>query len=437
MAIGAKASTRTLGWAGIVVAVGLAGCRGAATAPAGTAVPVAGEAAGAATGPAPAAPRTWTGAGPTLVYARGSHQRGGEIVAAPASGSAPRVLARLADFSAVLDAADVHRTSATVLFGPDSVGLAVWRPGEAGRSSGAAQAVSGTAAAWHPRISPDGRTAAYTRFVPEGSGRRIELHLVDLETGGERMVAGDLRPAETGANPRVIGWSRDGRQVYVDLACDCGLPPHDLYVVDVVGAAVVRRHGFDGPRGDTTLAPDGRRLAYTTVAWAADEVGGPCPGRSNRLEVRDLDGSAAAKVLAEGGGRLLSDALWAPDGSRVAYRSADGAGGDGLSVAAANVVDGTTTVLLATGAAADLGDLRPVAWLPGDVLAYTSEDRAGGTALWLQELDGNVWREVDRAPEIAVLGWFERQTTVRRPSRRPPGAGMPASRRPARLDERP
>jgi hypothetical protein len=177
-------------------------------------------------------------------------------------------------------------------------------------SSGAPTRVTaGFAPAW----SPDGAHLAILRRLP---GRRLEVRLVDPESGGDGRVL--LQSTELGYG-HDVAWRPDGKELA--LATD-----HGVFAVTVPGGLVRRLSVRGAVPGKWSLSavsvdwsPDGR-----FVLFAATPVDGVGPAAT--LWIVQADGSRGPEF--EGTAEAIEDGKivnmsgeWSPDGSHIAFAS--------------------------------------------------------------------------------------------------------------------
>jgi dipeptidyl aminopeptidase/acylaminoacyl peptidase len=131
--------------------------------------------------------------------------------------------------------------------------------------------------AWYdaPAVSPDGRSVAAVRttFGSPDQATRVGLVLVDVATGEQRTLAGDLDRWPEGPT-----WAADGSAVFF-TADDAG--HHPAFRVDVADGRVTRLTS-EGALGDLCPSPDG-----STVYALRATVG--APPRIVRLDARMAD----------------------------------------------------------------------------------------------------------------------------------------------------
>jgi dipeptidyl aminopeptidase/acylaminoacyl peptidase len=174
-------------------------------------------------------------------------------------------------------------------------------------ATGEARALThGDAAYEGPRISPDGRSVAALRatFASPADPQRVELVLVDIASGDQRMLARDVDRW-----PAHVTWGPDASALYFTADDDGG---HAVYRVDLPEGRTTRLTA-SGSFSDVCPAPDGTTLfaLHSTVAT---------PPRVVRLDARTPDQEASE--LANG---VAEDGIEAPGRvERVGATAADG-----------------------------------------------------------------------------------------------------------------
>jgi Tol biopolymer transport system component/DNA-binding winged helix-turn-helix (wHTH) protein len=156
-----------------------------------------------------------------------------------------------------------------------------------------------------PAWSPDGATIAYH------SQQRGGIWAVPAFGGIARRVS------EFGSRPR---WSPDGSSIafqsdgLTDISSVAfgAMPPSTIWVVPAGGGApreITSRGVPSGGHGSPAWSPDGKRLAFATYA-----------GGEDALWTIPVDGGEAKRLT--GGGALLFDPVWSPDGASIYYVAA-------------------------------------------------------------------------------------------------------------------
>jgi serine/threonine-protein kinase len=153
-----------------------------------------------------------------------------------------------------------------------------------------------------PRVSPDGRQAAYTTSYPDGDD--ITVH----------ELAGSAAPRRLtfGGQSRFPAWSSDGTRIAFQSTRD---GTASLYWLVADGSAADPDRLTTAAEGEThvpdSFSPDGQWLTFT----AATE---------NDVSVRLMDlRSGEAEALLERSGAAVSQSVFSPNGRWLAYQSTE------------------------------------------------------------------------------------------------------------------
>lgn len=235
-------------------------------------------------------------------------------------------------------------------------------------------------------------------FQDVGAGGRTDLFVIAADGGGRRALTATAARSE--AQPH---WSPDRRAVAYAATGGSGAGGQwRIEVVDAQTGAVRPLTG--GPfHFEPRWRPDGSWIAFTAVTYAAGAQGQTIA--ASAIGVVRPDGSGARLILqATGGGSVIGNPSWSPDGRTLAFvrRAIGPDGGDGELWA----LDLTTSSLRRLFAHPGWDDIQP-AWSPdGRRIAFASHVAAPTRrpyAIWLLDLDTGVAGTVAHHPEWSLV----------------------------------
>jgi Tol biopolymer transport system component len=164
--------------------------------------------------------------------------------------------------------------------------------------------------------SPDGERIAYVRANGDGTGGNWRIQILDLRTGDVETL-----PAPPGGSPSSPVWSPDGSTIaFVDA-----IPGTDpgtyagtgIYLIAVSGDDL--RLLTDQSGSNISWSADGREIAFER--WVRNTSGDPSEAEHSRrgLWAVDVANGSLRRITGIDG----SEPEWSPDGSLVAYSTAD------------------------------------------------------------------------------------------------------------------
>jgi Tol biopolymer transport system component len=224
-----------------------------------------------------------------------------------------------------------------------------------------------------PAWSPDGRRLAFARFVSSGSA---DLYMVSASGGPS------TRLTDEGQNIRGLAWTGDGRSLVISSNRNGG---YGLWAVSVED----RTFRQINAAGETAIEPavsrDDRLLIYADA------------NTNINIWRYDVERRASEKLIVST--RHNSNAVWSPDGRRIAFTS-DRMGSWELWVAN---VDGSHPVELTKFGRGEFGRLQ---WSPdGRQLAFEVRDEGGSQVFVIPPEGGSPKRLLKESSEQRVPFW--------------------------------
>jgi dipeptidyl aminopeptidase/acylaminoacyl peptidase len=226
----------------------------------------------------------WSPDGRWLAISKNDH-----IYIAPAAGGLPKKISDFAESASdpvwMPDSQgliiSVERDDSTQLLLTDRHGA--WPRGVVTRTDGDC---------WDARPSPDGSLVAYT-FRPFGDLNRLDLHLVNMETGQARELIGT--PKLRNWHGR---WSPDGK-LLAFLSQQSGWD--EVWIVGPDGQGLRQLTHLGADANDLAWSPDGTKLAATVNR-----------GGALHLALIDVQTGEATNLRSDEG--IYMRPLWSPDG---------------------------------------------------------------------------------------------------------------------------
>lgn len=176
-----------------------------------------------------------------------------------------------------------------------------------------------------PRISPDGRTVAYTLRTTDWQENRYDT---EIWLARENAAPFQLTRTEKGSSiaPR---WSPDGRRIA--FLADRG-DKQQIYLIDLSGGEARRLTTVKEGVNAFEWAPDGAHIAFT-ASDPEDSAATKRKERYGEFAVEDadfrmthlwlvavvLDSTPKPTRLTQGGAFTVNGFQWSPDGSRIAF----------------------------------------------------------------------------------------------------------------------
>jgi dipeptidyl aminopeptidase/acylaminoacyl peptidase len=312
------------------------------------------------------------------------------------------------------------------------------------------------------RWSPDGRSIAFSMFVPKSNTWTIDMpaaptgakwtatpkYITDLHYRQDRRGFNRsgfthlfVVPAD-GGTPRALtsgdwsvgfrfdgiaqgvsyDWAPDGRTIFVvglnDPKADLNYRSSNIYRVDVASGALKRINTQDGAWNGVAVSPDGRRLAFvgqpaSTKSYVADEV-----------HTMTVDGSGVQKLTSID--RDPGSVIWARDGSGVYFTVAE-SGTSNVYFApmsgsgASKVTNGTHMLSLASLSRSSVGAaIRSGPNAPADIVRLEL-GRRGAAPVQLTSVNADVLSSVKLGDVERIVATSSGNTQVEGWIVKPPG----------------
>lgn len=241
-----------------------------------------------------------------------------------------------------------------------------------------------------PTWSPDGRMLAFTELTAETN----VIQVIEIDGTGRRTVTDPSNPGFTpdpsphGLQAYAPEWSPDGTAIAFARYLKSG---GEIYSVAPDGSQLQRLTDGGSSNSQPTWSPDGSRIAFQSNRTGANEI-----------FMMAADGSGEEQ-LTHVAGKNIVDPQWSPDGTRLIFQLLDDGDWDIWSVNA----DGTGQMRLTD----DPGDEIYAVWAPdGTRIAYVASpmgsregENLGTFDVYVMDPDGTDVERLARSLRMARL----------------------------------
>jgi Tol biopolymer transport system component len=261
---------------------------------------------------------------------------------------------------------------------------------------------------FYPRLSPDGKSLAFVRYVSHGVS---DLYLLPMQLGAEpKMLTHDQKAI------RGITWAADGKSL---VMASNRTGQYELWRIDTQNATLEAIPSDTSQAANPAMSPDGTWMAFDDAHESTNIEETSISGTDHILQLHpivatsgrnrdaslsvdgtklaffsDRSGSWQIWLSAPDGSEPrqlthLNDTFagmvsWAPDGKHIAY---DARPGNQASIFLLDVETGQSHLLSTTSS-----EERAPTWSPDGKVLYFNSDRDGAVSLYRMDMtSGNIY----------------------------------------------